>query len=287
VELITEIDVMRESSRRWHRQGDTVALVPTMGAFHAGHLALMRRARELAPRTVVSIFVNPLQFGPQEDLSRYPRRLEADLKAAQAMGVDAVFAPSEAAMYPAGEGTARVEMGRIAQVLCGRFRPIHFNGVATVVAKLFHIVEPDWAVFGQKDGQQVAIVRKMVRDLNFPVAIEVVPTVREASGLAMSSRNEYLSPDERLKAAGLYAALREAEERFRAGERGRQALVSAVQDALAARGIEPEYVELVDADELQPAPERLVPGRYLLALAAWVGQARLIDNIVLDVAASE
>lgn len=283
MQVVTEIEAMRAISREVHHRGESVALVPTMGAFHAGHLALMRRARELATVTVVSLFVNPLQFGPGEDWARYPRRLESDRAAAEAAGVDYLFVPSESAMYPHGEVVARVVVGRMAEVLCGRSRPTHFNGVATVVAKLFHIVEPDWAVFGQKDGQQVAIIRRMVEDLNFPVRIAVVPTVREPTGLALSSRNEYLTEAERRKAAALYQALSAGQARFAGGERHPQVLVEAVRAVLAEAGIQPEYVELVQAWDLGAAPDPLAHGAYLLAVAAWVGTARLIDNVILTV----
>jgi pantoate--beta-alanine ligase len=259
--------------------GETVALVPTMGALHEGHLALVDRARALADRVVVSIFVNPLQFGPGEDLERYPRDLARDLTLAAGRGVDLVFAPSAAEMYPLGAPEVSVVPGPMAERLCGASRPGHFRGVLTVVAKLFGIVAPDVAVFGQKDYQQAALLRRMVEDLDIPVRIDVAPTVREADGLAMSSRNVYLSNDERARALALPRALERCGALFAAGERDADALRAALHSALAASGVDPEYAEVADPATLEPV-RRAVPGTVCL-VAARIGATRLIDNAVL------
>ncbi|MCY0885193.1 MAG: pantoate--beta-alanine ligase, partial [Firmicutes bacterium] len=214
-----------------------VALVPTMGAFHAGHRALMRRARELAPWVVVSLFVNPLQFGPAEDYGRYPRPFDEDRAQAEAEGVDVLFAPPVEEMYPDGPSRTRVTIPGMSEVLCGRARPTHFTGVLTVVAKLFNIVQPDLAVFGEKDGQQLALIRRMVQDLNFPVQVVGHPTVREAGGLALSSRNRYLDAAETERARSLYRGLSRARAAWEAGERDPARLVELVVETLAAAGV--------------------------------------------------
>lgn len=268
----------REELRNARRALDgTVAVVMTMGALHEGHRALMRRARALADNVLVTVFVNPLQFGPNEDLDRYPRPFEADVRACDDEGVDVVFAPSPDVVYPDGESLVRVTAGRLGEVLDGVTRPGHFDGVLTVVAKLLHLTRPDVAVFGQKDAQQLVLVRRMVRDLDFRVQIVGVPTVREADGLALSSRNAYLSPVERTAALAISRALREAEsvapQRF-------EAVLAAAQAVLHAEpGLAVEYVALVDPDTLAPV-DRSSEGA-LLAVAARSGSTRLIDNVTI------
>ena len=248
-----------------------------MGFLHAGHLSLVDRARELAERVVVSIFVNPLQFGPHEDLGRYPRDLPRDRKLAEARGVDCLFVPEAAAMYP-NELLARVVPGAAADTLEGMARPGHFTGVLTVVAKLFHIVEPDVAVFGRKDFQQAMLVRRLVQDLDFPLTIDIAPTVRELDGLALSSRNTYLNPDERRSALVLSRALRTLEQTWRGGEADPAKLQRAGLEAMHAPGVIPEYCALVDED-LQPVTR--VTARTVAVVAARVGKTRLLDNVVL------
>jgi pantoate--beta-alanine ligase len=259
--------------------GRQIAFVPTMGYLHEGHLSLIDRARELADFVVLSIFVNPLQFGPAEDLDRYPRDLERDLELARSRGVDLVFAPSVAEMYPGGEPRVAVVPGPAADTLCGASRPGHFRGVLTVVAKLFGIVQADVAVFGQKDFQQVALIRAMVEDLDFHTRVEVAPTVREADGLAMSSRNVYLPPAGRAAALSLSRSLQRARELFAAGESDAGALRAALRQGISVEGVEFEYGEAVDPRTLAPVL-RAVPGT-VLAVAARVGGTRLIDNTIL------
>jgi pantoate--beta-alanine ligase len=256
----------------------TIGLVPTMGFFHDGHLALMRAARAEADVVVVSLFVNPTQFGPNEDLAAYPRDFERDRALAEAEGVDLLFAPDVSEVYPDGFDTT-VVVGGVTGTLEGEARPGHFDGVATVVTKLFNMVGPDVAWFGQKDAQQALVIRKLVRDLNIPVRVEIAPTVREADGLAMSSRNAYLTEDERPRATALSRALAAAEREVAAGRLAAADVLGAARAELDAFGIEPEYLELRSADDLSPA-ER-VNGNTLLAVAARVGRARLIDNTML------
>jgi pantoate--beta-alanine ligase len=248
-----------------------------MGSLHEGHLRLVDRARELAERVVVSIFVNPLQFGPHEDLARYPRDLPRDRQLAAAREVDCLFVPDVGAMYPA-EALARVVPGPVADTLEGAARPGHFTGVLTVVAKLFHIVEPDVAVFGRKDFQQAMLVRRLVKDLDFPITVDVAPTVRELDGLALSSRNTYLSGDERRSALVLSRALRALEQTWRGGEADPTKLQRAGLEAMHASGVIPEYCALVDED-VQPVSR--VTARTVAVVAARVGKTRLLDNVVL------
>jgi pantoate--beta-alanine ligase len=255
-----------------------VGLVPTMGFFHHGHLSLMRAARPANETVVVSLFVNPTQFGPTEDLDAYPRDEQRDLELAEAEGVDIVFAPSVDEVYPDGFDTT-VEVGGLTEPLDGAARPGHFKGVTTVVTKLLNMVGPDAAYFGQKDAQQALVIHKLVRDLNLPVRIEVCPTIREADGLAMSSRNAYLNDEERIRATALSRALRAAEQTVARGDVDADAVIAAARHELDEAGIEPEYLELRSATDLTPA-ER-VNGSTLLAVAARVGRARLIDNTML------
>jgi pantoate--beta-alanine ligase len=261
------------------KQGQRIGFVPTMGALHEGHLALVDEARKRSDAVVLSIFVNPLQFGPREDLARYPRNLERDLELASARGVDAVFAPTVEIMYPPGAET-RVEPGETASRWEGVARPGHFAGVLTVVAKLFHLVDPDLVVFGQKDIQQAVVVRRMVRDLDFALELVVVPTVREPDGLALSSRNVYLDPESRVKALSLSRALARAHELFRAGERKAAVLDLAMQDVLRVHpDVAVDYIAIADPEQMRPVEQ--VDASTIVALAARVGSTRLIDNIAL------
>lgn len=269
---------VRAAVRARRAEGQRIALVPTMGYLHEGHLRLVDRARELADWVAMSIFVNPLQFGPAEDFARYPRDLERDRRLAEARGVDFVFAPPAEEMYPRGQPWVTVVPERGADVLCGASRPGHFRGVLTVVAKLFHLFEPDVAVFGRKDFQQAVLIRRMVEDLDFPVRIEVVDTVREADGLALSSRNVYLAPDERGQAAALPRALARARALFAAGESDPVTVVEAARRVLYKAGLAPEYVAIVDPATLEPVARVRVGD--VLAIAVRVGSARLIDNTV-------
>ncbi len=274
---ITSITEMRSWSRTERSRRHTIGFVPTMGFLHEGHLRLVDRARELAERVVVSIFVNPLQFGPHEDLARYPRDLPRDRKLAEARGVDCLFVPDASAMYPA-EPVARVVPGPVADALEGTARPGHFTGVLTVVSKLFHIVEPDVAVFGRKDFQQGMLVRRMVQDLDFGVAIDIAPTVRELDGLALSSRNTYLSTDERRSALALSRALRTLEQTWRGGEADPMKVQRAGLEVMHAPGVIAEYCALVD-ENLQPVSR--VTAHTVAVVAARVGKTRLLDNVVL------
>lgn len=262
--------------------GQTVGLVPTMGAFHAGHRALMDAAREACDTVVVSLFVNPSQFGAGEDLAAYPRDEARDAALAADAGVDLLFAPPIGEMYPDGFATT-VSVSGVTEVLCGdpgRRGPGHFDGVATVVVKLLNIVAPDVAYFGQKDAQQLAVIRRLVRDLDLPVRIEGLPTVREPDGLALSSRNAYLTADERDRATALSRALAAAERTVADGETAAAPILAAARAELDAAGVEPEYLELRAAGDL--AAVSAVAGPTLLAVAARLGRARLIDNTVLD-----
>ena len=274
---LSSLTEMRSWSRTERSRRHTIGFVPTMGFLHEGHLRLVDRARELAERVVVSIFVNPLQFGPHEDLARYPRDLPRDRKLAEARGVDCLFVPDASAMYPA-EPVARVIPGPIADTLEGTARPGHFTGVLTVVSKLFHIVEPDVAVFGRKDFQQGMLVKRMVQDLDFGVAIDIAPTVRELDGLALSSRNTYLTPDERRAALALSRALRTLEQSWRGGEADPMKVQRAGLEAMHAPGVIAEYCALVD-ENLQPVSR--VTAHTVAVVAARVGKTRLLDNVVL------
>jgi pantoate--beta-alanine ligase len=265
-------------------EGRTIGLVPTMGFLHEGHLSLLRGARERSDVVVMSLFVNPTQFGPGEDLDDYPRDEDRDLRLADAEGVDVVYAPPEREVYPDGFATTVEVAGGLTEVLCGdpgRRGPGHFRGVTTVVAKLLNSVRPDLAFVGQKDAQQAVVIRRMARDLDFTTKIVVMPTVREPGGLAMSSRNAYLSPDERERALALSRSLQAVEAAVAGGERSTESALRAARAELESAGIEPEYLEARDADDLTPAES--FDGRpVLVAVAARVGRARLIDNVVID-----
>jgi len=278
-EIFRDPRAMRVKAEGLRRDGRRIAVVPTMGALHEGHLALLRAARGQADVVILTIFVNPTQFGPNEDLGKYPRDEAGDLKKAQRAGIDLAFCPEPAAMYLPGAQTF-VEVRELSQPLCGASRPGHFAGVATVVAKLFHITQPHVAVFGEKDYQQLAIIRRMARDLDFAVEITSVPIVREADGLAMSSRNAYLSPEQRYAARSLSAGLAAAEHAFAGGERRAAALIAAARAPIeAAAETRIDYAELRDAEELTAITDVERPA--VLALAVFVGTTRLIDNRVL------
>ncbi|MFA7382989.1 MAG: pantoate--beta-alanine ligase [Desulfurivibrionaceae bacterium] len=275
MEIIRTSAEMTAWANRIIAAGQTIGLVPTMGFFHEGHLCLMRKAGEKASHTVVSLFVNPIQFGAGEDLGRYPRDFSRDCRLAEAEGVDVLFAPEPQEMYPS-EACTRVIVSGLTDGLCGRSRPGHFAGVATVVAKLFHIIKPHSAVFGRKDFQQLAVIERMVADLNFAVEIIGHPIVREPDGLAMSSRNTYLSAPERQAALCLFRAIDHARKRARAGLVDSRVLLREVEGVLQAEGVTVEYASIVDQTTLQPQAE-LRKG-VVLAMAIKVGATRLIDN---------
>jgi pantoate--beta-alanine ligase len=283
MKIIRRPDEMRALCRDFRKAGRTVGLVPTMGALHEGHLSLMQMSRKLCGATVMSIFVNPIQFGPAEDYQKYPRPFESDCEKAEAAGCDAVFAPEQAAMYPP-DYSSYVEVERITGALCGASRPGHFRGVATVVLKFFNIVRPQVAIFGQKDAQQVVVIKRMVADLNVPVKIAVAPIVREKSGLAMSSRNVYLTTEERLQSSLIYKGLLAASKLFDKGERMTQNLKAAIGEVLgAATLMSPEYIEIVNTLTLGPLEALPGQGQALIAIAVRMktSKTRLIDNIVL------
>jgi pantoate--beta-alanine ligase len=276
---VSAIGAVRQAVAKARGHGKSVGFVPTMGALHAGHASLLREARRQTGFVVASIFVNPTQFGPNEDLTRYPRTLQVDLELCQAEGADLVFTPTPEAIYPPGFRTF-VEIGELQDVLCGASRPGHFRGVATVVLKLFNIVQPDVAYFGQKDAQQARIIDQMVKDLDVPIRVRVCPIVREPDGLALSSRNRYLDAHQRRQAVALYQALEEARRLVNGGEhdagRVRQAMVNRIQ---STPGAVLDYAAVVDAQTLQPI--KRVEGKMLLALAVKFGATRLIDNLQL------
>ena len=276
--VVHDITAMERLARELRAKG-TLALVPTMGALHEGHLSLVRLAAEKADAVVVSVFVNPTQFGPHEDYERYPRDVERDAALADEAGADVVFAPSVEAMYPPGFSTV-VDVRDLTDRLCGSYRPGHFDGVTTVVAKLLGIVRPDLAVFGQKDGQQASVIERMVEDLHLRVEIVRAPTVRESDGVALSSRNRYLSEDERARARVLPGALRVAREQYERGERRPEALLSEVRRRIEEEpDVRVQYVEAVDSRTLEPV-EKLADG-VMVAAAVFVGDTRLIDNVIL------
>ncbi|MCC6047940.1 MAG: pantoate--beta-alanine ligase [Thermodesulfobacterium sp.] len=279
MEVIESISEMKNLVKEWKQQGLSIGFVPTMGYLHEGHLALVRRAKELSDRVVVSIFVNPIQFAPGEDYQRYPRDLERDKALLEKEGVDVLFVPKAQEMYPPGFQTY-VEVKELSSGLCGRYRTGHFIGVATVVLKLFNIVQPDIAVFGEKDYQQLKVIQRMVQDLNLDVKIISHPTVREEDGLAMSSRNTYLSPEERKSAIALYKALNLAEELINQGERRVATLKEKLKEFIESFPYtKVQYIEFVHPETLKEV-ER-VDEPTLLALAVFVGKARLIDNKII------
>lgn len=279
MELIKTISDMKKISKEFKKEGYKVGFVPTMGYLHEGHLALVRKAKEISDKVVVSIFVNPLQFGPREDFRDYPRDLQRDLALLEKEGVDVVFVPEEEEMYPSNYQTY-VEVTKLTERLCGAFRPGHFKGVTTVVLKLFNIVNPDVAIFGEKDYQQLLVIKQMVRDLNLDVEIVSHPTVRESDGLAMSSRNIYLSSRERESALSLYKALNLAEKLVKEGERDPEKIRKSMAEFINMHPyIIVQYIEIVDPETLEPV--EVIDRPVLCAIAAFVGRARLIDNKII------
>jgi pantoate--beta-alanine ligase len=281
MKVVTGVAGMKALSRQWRAKGKKIGFVPTMGYLHEGHLSLVRESKKRADVTVVSIFVNPAQFGPAEDFKKYPRDLEKDSAYLEKGGVDCLFYPGAAEIYPPGYRTY-VEVHGLQDRLCGRSRPGHFRGVATVVLKLFEIVEPDIAFFGAKDAQQVLIINKMAADLDLDVEVVTCPLVREPDGLALSSRNAYLSPEERKAALVLSISLRWAERAIAAGERDAAKVIGGIRAAIEAEPLARiDYVEAVDPGSLEPLAE--IRGDVLIALAVFVGSTRLIDNIRIRV----
>jgi pantoate--beta-alanine ligase len=283
MKTVARIGELRSLIARWKRAGDRIALVPTMGNLHAGHADLVRRARAMAERVVVSVFVNPLQFGPNEDFAQYPRTPIEDAALLNEIGVDLLFAPEVADMYPDGQAaTTRVQVPELSNILCGEFRPGHFDGVATVVVKLLNLVQPDAALFGQKDFQQLAIIRHAVTDLCMPVEIVGVPTVREADGLALSSRNRYLTATDRAAAPTIHAELTRTQRALAGGDRNFSHLEQQGRRALEERGFKPDYFSIRDAETLRaPRPESQT---FVILTAARIGRARLIDNVTVSLA---
>lgn len=280
--LIHTVAELREEIALAKAQNLTIGLVPTMGALHEGHGSLIAAANRENDFVVVSVFVNPTQFAPNEDLDAYPRTLEADCKLAEEKGANVVFAPSPKEMYPSEDDTWVEVTGEVTKVLCGRSRPIHFRGVTTVVTKLFNLAQPDRAYFGQKDAQQVEVLKRMVKDLFFPLELRVMPIIREKDGLAKSSRNTYLSENERTAALVLSRSLKAAKEMYAAGERDAEKIVSAVTESIKAEPMSNiDYVEIYALPELKPIANPL-KGSNLLAVAVKFGTTRLIDNVVLE-----
>jgi pantoate--beta-alanine ligase len=278
VRVVSEPALMMAEADEVRGRGERIVLVPTMGALHAGHVRLMEEGRRRGDRLVLSIFVNPAQFGPKEDLSKYPRTLEADLEKAEAARVDVAFVPSPAAMYPPGY-QSYIEVRELQKGLCGERRPGHFVGVATVVAKLFNIVRPHVAVFGEKDFQQLAVVKRMSADLDLGVEIIAAPTVREPDGLAMSSRNSYLSPPDRARAPAIFQGLTAAKQAAAGGERHAAVLIDRARSIIAPAVDKLEYLELVDAETLASVNTIAAGKRVVMLVAAFVGGTRLIDNL--------
>ncbi len=278
MQIAETIKDVREQVKVWKREGLSVGLVPTMGYLHEGHKSLIDKAVKENDRVVVSVFVNPIQFGPSEDLASYPRDLERDGKICEEAGADLVFHPADGEMYFEDFCTF-VDMDDLTKGLCGKSRPTHFRGVCTVVSKLFHIVAPDRAYFGQKDAQQLAVVRRMVRDLNFDLEIVGCPIVREADGLAKSSRNTYLNEEERKAAVILHRALSEGERLLQAGEKSAEKIVAAIRNTIEGEALARiDYVEVVDWDTLKPVDQ--IQGEVLAAVAVYIGKTRLIDNFI-------
>lgn len=281
MEITGAIEEVRKQVKEWRRQGLTVGLVPTMGYLHEGHKSLIDRAVTENDRVVVSDFVNPIQFGVNEDLATYPRDIEADKKLCEQAGADLIFYPEVDEMY-APDFSTYVEMQKVSEGLCGKTRPTHFRGVCTVVCKLFHIVMPDRAYFGQKDAQQMAVIRRMVRDLNMDIQIVGCPIIREADGLAKSSRNTYLNAEERKAALVLSKAIFQGEDMMKDGERDTETILTAMRRLIEVEPLAKiDYVEMVDADSIQPLTR--AEGRVLTAVAVYIGSTRLIDNFIMEV----
>jgi len=280
MKIAKTIESIRCLIKAARRAGKTIGFVPTMGALHTGHISLIEAAKENCDFVVVSIFVNPTQFGPKEDFKKYPRPLEADLKMCRKAGVDVVFPPTPHQMYPA-ENLTWVNVEKLSEPLCGKFRPGHFRGVATVCAKLFNIVLPDIAYFGQKDAQQAIIIKQMVADLNMPLKIVVCPTVREKNGPAMSSRNQYLTPQQKKDAAFIYKSLQKCRQMIKQGVRNTKKITAEMRKVLRRiPSAEIQYVSIVDAETIQNIDK--VAGKVLVAVAVKIGLIRLIDNIIID-----
>lgn len=282
MDIVSSTAGLRTRIHAWRARGNRIAFVPTMGNLHAGHLKLVRHARAIADRVVVSIFVNPMQFGPDEDYATYPRTFDADKAALMDADADLLFAPDASEIYQGGlENTTRVEVPGLGSILCGAFRPVFFTGIATVVTRLFNMVQPDIALFGEKDYQQLIVIKRMTEELCLPVTIEGVATVRETDGLAMSSRNHYLTEKERAVAAELYRVLCEVKARVEAGATDFARIESAAMARLTAAGFRPDYVSIRRAADLDEPAAR---DRQLRVLAAaWLGSARLIDNIGISI----
>lgn len=281
MKIIKTIHEIKEEIKKHNLKGKTVGFVPTMGYLHEGHISLVNASKKQNDITVMSIFVNPTQFGPNEDFEKYPRDTERDIKKAEEAGVDIVFLPSASEMYPEGYKTY-VSVEGLTEVLCGKSRPGHFKGVTTIVTKLFNIVKPDRAYFGQKDAQQAAVIMKMVRDLDMDIEIVVCPIIREKDGLAMSSRNVYLKPEERKAAVILSKALFEAEDLIKKGCRSRDEVIEYLRKRIKSEELaQIDYVEAVNAETLEDSP--LLEGKVLIAVAVRFGNTRLIDNVIVEV----
>lgn len=281
MQIVKTVEDVRRQVKVWREQGLSVGLVPTMGYLHEGHKSLIDRAVEQNDCVVVSVFVNPIQFGPTEDLATYPRDLEHDAAICEEAGADLIFHPQPEEMYY-DDFCTYIDMDNLTKGLCGKTRPTHFRGVCTVVGKLFHIVGPDRAYFGQKDAQQLAVIRRMVRDLNFPLQIVGCPIVREEDGLAKSSRNTYLSPEERKAAVILHKGLTKGEEMVKAGERDARKVKKAICDIIASEPLAKiDYVDIVDFDNIQE--KEVLEGSVLAAVAVYIGKTRLIDNFIITI----
>lgn len=280
MKIIQSLKEMSSISKKVRLSRKTIGFVPTMGALHKGHLSLIRKARQENDTVVVSIFVNPIQFGPQEDFKQYPRPIKQDIYLCRKVGVDFIFYPKANSIYPQGFKTY-VTTEELSSVLCGKFRPGHFRAVTTVVTKLFNIVQPDIAYFGQKDAQQAIIISKMVRDLNIPLKIKIMPTIRESDGLAMSSRNIYLNQSERKDACVLYQVLGLAKSLIRQGKRNSKEIIQKMKRLIAQKkSAKIQYISIVDLNELKPMDR--IKDKVLIALAVWIGKTRLIDNLMVN-----
>jgi len=280
MQLIRSIKQMRQFIKTQKKAKKTIGFVPTMGYLHEGHLSLMRQAKKDCDISVISIFVNPTQFGPREDYKKYPRNIKRDERLARSVGVDAIFYPTVKQMYPQGY-LAYVNVEELTGVLCGKSRPGHFRGVTTIVAKLFNIVQSDIAYFGQKDAQQAIVIQKMVKDLDMPIKIKIMPIIREPDGLAMSSRNTYLNPQERIDALVLSQSLKKARQMVRQGKRSSKKIILQMRRMIAAKKTAKiDYISCVRLDSLEPVSQ--IKGKILIALAVWIGKTRLIDNIIIN-----
>ncbi len=279
MELIDQIQAMQTFSKQLRKEGKIIGFVPTMGYLHEGHLSLIRQARKECDTVIISIYVNPTQFGGGEDYERYPRDIERDKRLAREEGVDIIFSPTDSEMYPE-EYSSFVEVEKLTENLCGRSRPGHFRGVTTVVIKLFNIVQPDIAYFGQKDMQQAIVIKRMVRDLNIPIEIKVLPIIREKNGLVLSSRNEYLNPEERRAAPILYRSLERAKSIIGSGEKESKRIINEMKGMIQKEGlVKIDYISIVDPETLENLDT--IKDGALIAMAVWIGKTRLIDNIVV------